>query len=445
MQPAPAPRVLSVAELDRKLRYALESAATSVWVEGEVASLKAAPSGHLYFTLKDEREEACVECVMYRTAVLRARGVVKDGARLQIRGGATLWAPRGRLQFIADGVRVAGRGALLEALEALKAKLAAEGLFASERKRPLPRDPRLIGIVTSASGAAVHDIARVAFRRGAVRLLLSPATVQGIMAPGQIIAALDRLERVSGLDVIIVGRGGGASDDLAAFNDEAVVRRVARCRVPVVSAVGHEVDVTLTDLVADVRAATPSQAAELVVPDDEGRVRTLAQLRTRLVRAIRGRVVEDRMHLERAARALGDPRAFIGERRQIVDDLEGRLVASHRRALTQRRDAASRLDARLGARHPRTVLGEGRAKIAAARARLDAVASAHLAAGRARFQTAIARLDALSPLSVLARGYAIALRDDGRAVRRPSDVRVDDRLRVRLAEGTITARVEEDR
>ena len=441
--PAPAPRVFSVADLDRRLRGALETAATSVWVEGEVASLKAAPSGHLYFTLKDEREDACVECVMYRAAAMRARSVVKDGVRVQVRGSATLWAPRGRLQFIVDGGRLAGRGALLEALEQLKKKLTAEGLFAPERKRKLPHDPRVIGVVTSASGAAIHDIARVAFRRGAARILLSPATVQGANAPQQIIAALDRLERVRDLDVIILGRGGGASEDLAAFNDEMVVRRVARCRVPIVSAVGHEVDVTLADLAADLRASTPSQAAELIVADAAGRVQTLGQLKTRLVRGMRARLAEDRMHLERATRALGDPRDFVNERRQRIDDLEARLVVRVRAAVATRRDAALRLDSRLAARHPRAVLSSAHRRLANEEARLVAAERAITGDARGKLGALAARLDALSPLSVLGRGYAIALRDDGRAVRRSDEVTPGDRLRVRLSIGAITARVEE--
>ncbi|RYE85626.1 MAG: exodeoxyribonuclease VII large subunit, partial [Myxococcales bacterium] len=185
MEPTDAlPRPISVADLDRKLRRALEGAAIEGWVEGEVTSFKAAASGHLYFTLRDEREDAAIECVMYRASALRARSALAEGARVQVRGKATLWAPRGRLQFVIDAARAAGRGALLEALEQLKLKLAAEGLFAPERKRALPADPRLVGVVTSASGAAIHDIAQVAFRRGGARILLAPALVQGADAPG---------------------------------------------------------------------------------------------------------------------------------------------------------------------------------------------------------------------------------------------------------------------
>ena len=267
--PPEEPRALTVAELSRAIRGAVDEAFTApAWVEGEVSDARPAPSGHPYFGLKDEREEACIDVVMYRSQVTpRTRTLCVNGSRVRLRGKPTVWAPRGRLQFVADRAQAAGRGALLEALEKLKTKLAAEGLFAPERKRRLPPEPRIIGVVTSASGAVIHDVCRVAFRRGGARILLAPAQVQGLGAADSICRALSQLQRVRGVDVIVVGRGGGSSDDLGAFNEELVVRAVAACPVPVVSAVGHDVDVTLVDFAADARAATPSQAAEMVVPD----------------------------------------------------------------------------------------------------------------------------------------------------------------------------------
>lgn len=440
----PGPKPISVADLDRKLKRALETSAVDLWVEGEVTSFKAASSGHLYFSLKDEREDASIECVMYRTSALRARRSLADGARVQVRGKATLWAPRGKLQFIVDAARTAGRGALLEALEQLKLKLAAEGLFAPERKRALPTDPQIIGVVTSANGAAIHDIARVAFRRGGARILLAPALVQGADAPAHIVAAIDRLERVNGVDVLIVGRGGGASEDLAAFQDELVVRRVASCLVPVVSAVGHEIDVTLTDLAADIRAATPSQAAELVVPEGHHRERALRDLSGRLRRAMTQHLLESRIALERLHTSLGDPRADLGDRQQLLDDLELRLREALQHGVASRKEAALRLHARLSTQHPKAVLERARGEIQRAEGRLLSEGRRTLEQRGARLALLAGRLQEMSPLAVLSRGYAIALGPGGRAVRDAAEAPRGTPLQLRLHNGTLRVRVEGD-
>jgi exodeoxyribonuclease VII large subunit len=440
----PGPKPISVADLDRKLKRALEASVTDLWVEGEVTSFKAASSGHLYFTLKDEREDAAIECVMYRASALRARRALADGARVQVRGKATLWAPRGKLQFIVDAARTAGRGALLEALEQLKLKLAAEGIFALERKRPLPTDPRIIGVVTSANGAAIHDIARVAFRRGGARILLAPALVQGADAPAQIVAAIDRLERVNGVDVIIVGRGGGASDDLVAFQDELVVRRVASCLVPVVSAVGHEIDVTLTDLAADIRAATPSQAAELVVPEGHHRERALRDLTGRLRRAMTQHFLESRVVLERLRAGLGDPRAELGDRQQLLDDLEQRLREATQEAVSGRTEQALRLQARLSAQHPKTVLERARGDLQRLRTQLQAEGRRTLEQRSARLALLAGRLQGISPLAVLSRGYSIALGPGGQAIRDAQEAPPGTVLHLRLHRGSLPVRVEKD-
>ena len=300
--------IVSVGELDRRLRFAVERASMGCWIEGEVSSLKRAPSGHLYFCLKDPKEDAIIECVMYRFDAQRAARFLVDGAKVQLFGRATVWAPRGRLQLVAQRARPAGRGGLLVALEELKLKLASEGLFAVERKRKLPSDPQVVGVVTSASGAAFHDIRTVALRRGSVRLVLANAIVQGEGAPESLCAALDRIEGYPGLAVVIIGRGGGSGEDLMAFNHESVVRRVAAMRVPVVSAVGHEIDTSLTDLAADARAATPSEAAELVVPDERTRRAALGKAFAALERAMLGRVFGLRAEVERRRAPHGYPR-----------------------------------------------------------------------------------------------------------------------------------------
>jgi exodeoxyribonuclease VII large subunit len=388
-----------VAVLSRRLQSTLEGAFTEpVWVEGEVVGARHAATGHLYFTLKDEKASAAVDAVVYKIDMgPRTRELVRDGARLVVLARVSYFVPRGKLQISVLRVNAAGRGALLEAIEQRKKQLAAEGLFARERKRPLPPDPRVIGVVSSVKGAAIHDIVKVADRRGGARILLCPTQVQGPDAPRSIAWALEMLSRVRDVDVIIVARGGGSADDLAAWNDEGVVRAIAGARVPVVSAIGHEVDVTLADFVADARAATPSQAAEMVVSDRASRRATLEHLRTRLVRAARSRIVA------RSAR---------------TSDLGKRL---------------SRL-------HPGVVLAERQARVLALRERMLAAMRGDLHEWRNELGGNAARLDAMSPLAVLSRGYAIATKD-GRAIRTADDVAAGDTIEVRAHAARIEATV----
>ncbi len=428
-------------ELCRRLRASVERVTGAEWIEGEVAGLKRAPSGHLYFCLKDERADAMIDCVMYKLSAMRAGRTLTEGARVQLRGRATVYEKRGRLQLVADAARPAGRGALLEALERLKTKLASEGLFDSSRKRPLPGDPIVVGVVTSRTGAAVHDIAICAKRRGPVRLVVSSALVQGEGAPESLIFALDRLERLPDLDVIIIGRGGGSGEDLMAFNDERVVRRVAACHVPVVSAVGHEVDVTLTDLVADVRAATPSQAAELVVPSRSERLRRLDAERRHLRRALETRLHRERAMLERLQAGLSDPRFLLYLRQQDLDELVARLDRSAHRAVKSRRAEVEALHRRLSGRHPRAVLAGARARLTPLEQRLQAGMRRLLDRHRSDLAARGSALDALSPLAILGRGYALATDPHGRAIRSADGLRPGDEVEVRVKQGSFSARV----
>lgn len=465
--PAPAPPpILTVAQLGRILSRTLErNFSDAVWVEGEVSGARPAPSGHLYFCLKDEDEDAVIDAVVYRQNVTpRSKTLVKDGARIRLRGRPTFWSPRGKMQFIGDRVEPTGKGALLEALEKLKQKLAAEGLFAQERKRPLPHEPRIIGVVTSASGAVIHDICKVSFRRGGARILLAPAQVQGVGAAEAVRRSLAALQRIPEVDVIIVGRGGGSQDDLLAFHDEQLVRDVAACRVPVVSAVGHETDVTLVDFAADHRASTPSQAAEMVVPDATGRRRLLEERDMRLRRAMHARIAEERARTAKLTSAFRDPRLLIASAQQRVDDHVARMSRILTRMLARDRDTATRLGARLGAAHPRARIARDMGAVLAFRSRLFEIVRARLAASRAGVtesrarlveskRSALAehrrevsglagRLDAMSPLKVLSRGYAIATRaSDGRAVRDASEVAPGDKVHVRVGAGAFDAEV----
>jgi exodeoxyribonuclease VII large subunit len=437
------PAVLSVGELARSLGGSLQRAfPRAVFVEGEVVGARPASSGHLYFSLKDEAEDATLDVVAYRTSLTpRARAAVKDGARVRVRGRPTFWAPRGRLQFVSDRIEPAGQGAILEAIELLKEKLAKEGLFAPARKRKLPPDPRVVGVVTSAGGAVIHDVVKVAKRRGGARILLAPAQVQGAGAAQSVLRALRALARVEEVDVIIVGRGGGSFDELLTFSDEALVRAIAACRVPVVSAVGHEVDVTLADFAADVRAATPSQAAEMCVPDRAARRRELLHLHERLGRAVRARLGEGRAELGHALRLLGDPRLALAAWQQRIDDHEARLEALAERAIASRRRVLADQRHRLVAQSPATVLERERALADRLGARLGVAFDRRVLRERSGLSSLAERLDAMSPLKVLSRGYAIATHE-GRAIRAASEVAPGDTVDVRVQEGSFRARVE---
>ncbi|MDI1450691.1 exodeoxyribonuclease VII large subunit [Polyangium sp. 6x1] len=438
---ADEPEVLSVAALDQRLRRAVEHASQDARVLGEVGGFRLHSSGHAYFTLKDEREDALINCVMYKTAAPRARKLLADGVRVVLTGRATVYAPRGHLQFSVTDVRPVGRGALLEALERLKQKLAGEGLFAAERKRALPADPAVIGVVTSGNGAAIHDIVTVSYRRGAPRILLARATVQGPGAAQSMARALDQLARVPEVEVVILGRGGGSAEDLSAFNDEALVRKLASFPVPVVSAVGHEVDVTLTDLAADARAATPSQAAEMLVADRLERRKHLRHLYTRIARATRQALERRRVVVDRLARSIGSPGDLLAERQQKLDEATMRLERAMERATSRRKEGLSEIERRLGARHPRAVIAGARAAIGPLEVRLVAAERRKVEGLRTTLGRHVARLDALSPLGVLARGYAIATTASGRAVRAAKEVGVGESITVRVHEGALRAEV----
>lgn len=430
-----------MADLCRRLKHALESATGRDWVEGEIGAVRQVRSGHCYFTLKDEREEAVIDCVAYRFHAQKVRRHLVDGARVQVFGRATFWAPRGRSQLVVEALRPAGKGALLEQLQRTKERLAAEGLFDAARKRPLPSDPRCVGVVTSGDGAAWHDIRTVALRRGSPKLVLCPALVQGDGAVESLLLAIDRLERYPGLDVMIVGRGGGSFEDLLAFSDERVVRRIACCKVPVVSAVGHEIDVSLTDFAADARAATPSEAAELVVPDVRSRRAELDRLLESLVRAKRARLDDDRAALARQTSLLVDPRFLIADKQQWLDELEAKAERCMVRSLRERRATLRRLEQRLAQQHPRTALSRKQAAVVELQRRMEREIWRRIGLARQRSLSTHSRLEALSPLQVLARGYSITLDATGRAVRDADSVRVGAQLSVRLHKGRLAVSV----
>ena len=465
LPPSPAtaaPRIFSVTEILRAARVTLESRFTDVRVEGEVSGLKRSGPGHLYFCLKDE--EGQLDCVIFSREVARLKFTLEEGMAVRCRGRLTLYEARGRFQMSVVEIEPTGAGALALAFEQLKQRLGAEGLFDADRKRPLPFLPRRIGVVTSPQGAVIRDIIRVAQRRFPIPILLSPASVQGEGASLGIAAALRRLEAIPDVDVIILARGGGSLEDLWAFNEEPVARAVFACRVPVVSAVGHETDFTIADFVADLRAPTPSAAAELIVPVREELSAALTLLQRRNGRALSESLRAARHALERAGGRLGDPRRLLDERRQRLDE----PIERGRRALA-RRFAAARAElrateTRLYHFHPQRRVLEQRAELAgmrhrlqtsirpalerraemlAMRHRIEASLGPALVRRRHAIDAACGKLEALSPMKVLERGFSLTQRADGHLITSATEVTPGDEVQIRLHDGSFAATVGE--
>jgi exodeoxyribonuclease VII large subunit len=457
-------RVFRVSEVNRAVRFTLEDNWANVLIEGELSDVRRA-KGHVYFTLNDEEDPAQLRGVMFQSDVRRTKAPLEDGARIRFRGTLSLYTARGQFQLIARSAKLAGEGDLAAQFRKLRAKLEAEGLLDPERKRQLPELPRVVGVVTSRTGAALRDIIRVASGRCPVQILIADCRVQGDEAPESIVSALELIQRVDDLDVVIVSRGGGSAEDLWAFNDEGVARAIAACRVPVVSGVGHEVDVTIADLVADVRAATPSNAAEIVVPEREALLRDVRSWERRLNQALDNLIGGRRLRLERLLRPLYGARRVIAPVRRALLGLHEQLGHAQRADLRRRRERLAGLHQRLIRLDPRSVLRRDQRQLAALTAklrdagrlpmrrqrdRLVALSFTLQARGRpmvrearAAYAELCAQLDALSPLRVLERGYAIALHEStGRAVRRQSEVKEGDRLIVRVSDGEFGAKVE---
>ncbi|HEY0189606.1 MAG TPA: exodeoxyribonuclease VII large subunit [Kofleriaceae bacterium] len=414
-----------------------------LWLEGEVTQVSQPASGHLYFALRDR--DAVLSAVMWARDAQRMRFRIEPGQRLRVRGRLGVYDRDGKMQLYADFAEPAGLGAEALALEQLKAKLAAEGLFAAAKKRPLPRFPRRIGVVTSKSGAAIHDIIRTIQRRLPTPILIADASVQGPQAPNQLVMGMAMVVR-AGVDVLIIGRGGGAVTDLSAFNHERVVRTIARCPVPVISAVGHEVDLSLADLAADARASTPTAAAELCVPDGAALVEQLIKERRRLDRELRHRLDRARQDLDHATMALhARGERALGVHRAELQALAHRLTGLHpRQQIFARSRQLAELSKQLISVHPSSRIARGRHELDALIARQDAAMRRGLERRRAQLGQLGAQLAALSPLSVLDRGYAVVSTQAGAIVRDAGQVAAGERVEIRLARGTVRAIVEGD-
>lgn len=434
--------VLSVSQLNNRARLLLEDVFAHVWVEGEISNLARPASGHVYFTLKDG--QAQVRCALFRQNALRVRQALRDGLAVRVRGKVSLFEGRGDYQLILDTLEPAGDGALRLAFEALKTKLSAEGLFATERKRPLPTHPCRIGIVSSPTGAVIRDIISV-FRRRApqVELTLVPTAVQGREATAQIVQALQLADR-AGFDAIILARGGGSLEDLWCFNEEAVARALAACVTPTVSAVGHETDVSICDFVADVRAPTPSAAAELLAPHSADLQQRLAVLERRLQLCMRQQLHREQLRLEGLLRRLRHPGERLQQLALRVDDLERRLHQALQRRLALSKERLLRLEHRLATRHPGRTLALLRQRLDALAERFPRAMHANLRQRRQQLTTTAQALNLVSPLATLGRGYSILLDDQGRAIRHAGQTRIGQRLDARLGDGRLSVRVEDN-
>jgi len=436
-------RVYTVSELNREACALLEEAFWDVWVEGEVSNFRLWRTGHWYFSLKDEG--AVLDAVMFASANAGVRFTPRDGTKVVARGRLQVYEAKGRFQIQVSFLEPAGRGALQLAYEQLCERLRAEGLFEEARKRPLPLLPRVVGIVTSADGAALRDIVRTVRRRYAnLGLVLAPARVQGEGAAEEIAEGIRALNRLGGVDVMIVGRGGGSIEDLWAFNEEAVARAIAASRIPVISAVGHETDFTIADFVADLRAPTPSAAAELVVPDREEWLRSVANSLARLITAMRRALAERNESLDWRVKRLQQlhPAARLAQRAQRLDELEQRMALAVRRELSGRGHRLSARRADLARHSPVARLAALGQRATLLSARLAAAARARLAVAQGRGEIAARALHAVSPLATLARGYAIVQVVDGPIVTDAAQAPPGTDIEARLAKGTLRARVQ---
>jgi len=447
-EPRQSRRIWPVRELVAQVRELVELEYGDVWVEGEISNLRPAPSGHLYFTLKDA--DAQLPIVLFRRQAMLLRFRPEDGLHVLVRGRVSVYEQRGQMQLVAETIEPVGAGSLQLAFEQLKARLKAEGLFDAARKRPLPAFPRTVGIVTSPAGAVIRDFLNIVARRhSGLNVLVVPVSVQGEQAPAEIEAAIALLNaassRDSGLvDVIILARGGGSLEDLAAFNSERVARAIAASRLPVVSAIGHETDFTIADFAADLRAPTPSAAAELITEAQHRIADHLANQSHRLDRAVRFQLLQSRQRLTRLPVSRAESRIYALLRRlaQRLDDLSFRLESALAGQLRLRQLHVAALTAAVLRRDPRQALAQARERLLACRARLGHCIERQLHASAANLSALDARLHSLSPLAVLDRGYALVLSDAGSLIRSAAQLTVGDRLTTRLADGAFASRVE---
>ncbi len=442
-------RIWTVRQLVGAVRTAVEREYSDIYVEGEISNYRPADSGHLYFTLKDG--DAQLRIVMFRSQARLLRFKPTNGMQVIARGRITIYESRGELQLSAEYLEPKGAGALQVAFEQLKAKLAEEGLFDAARKKPIPPMPQRIGIITSPRGAAIQDMVNVLKRRHeSVNVLIFPAQVQGESAAGEVMSGLKYLNGSAannlGVDVIVIARGGGSAEDLAAFNDEALARAIAASHIPVISAIGHETDFTIADFVADLRAPTPSAAAELVIGSKRQIEEHVMNLHQRMSRAARYRLLMARNRFTELVQhaAFGRMADLLSRRQQRLDEFVFRLGSAQTSALQRNRLRVNVAASRLRSHDLRRVLSGMRREVESAASRLASAAHLRIGQQRARFDQASGSLNALSPLNILERGYAIVFDAAGKVIKDAAQVAAGDEISARVARGTLLATVKKN-
>jgi exodeoxyribonuclease VII large subunit len=442
-EPRSTRRIWPVCELVGAARELVEAEFGDVWVEGEISNFRPAPSGHLYFTLKDA--DAQLPIVLFRRQAILLRFRPEDGLHVLVRGRVSVYEQRGQMQLVAETMEPVGAGSLQLAFEQLKERLRNEGLFDAARKRPLPDFPRAVGIVTSPTGAVIRDFLNIIARRhSGLSVYLYPVPVQGELAPYEIESAIGALNSCGLVDLIVLARGGGSLEDMAAFNSERAARAIVASKLPVVSAVGHETDFTIADFAADLRAPTPSAAAELITEAQHKIADHLAALVRRLERAARFQLLQARQRLTRmpVSRAESRVAALVHRLAQRLDDLAFRQESSISGRLRELDRRVTALAAAVLRHDPRQALARARARMTALSARLDRAAERLLHASGNSLSSLDARLHSLSPLAVLDRGYALVLSADGALIRSTAQVALGELVTTRLADGKFASRVE---
>ena len=438
----PTATVLTVTELTTNVRTSLERTFSNIWVQGEISNLHTPTSGHLYFTLKDDKSQ--IRAVLFRRSAMLLRFALENGLQVVLRGKVTVYEPRGDCQVLVDSIEPQGLGALQLAYEQLKEKLEKEGLFDSSKKQDLPFLPKAVGVITSQTGAAIRDILTVLHRRcPIIRVYVYPVAVQGQGAVAKIVGAIRQCDRQGYVDVMIVGRGGGSWEDLWSFNEEEVVRAIAEARIPVVSAVGHEVDVTLADFAADYRAPTPSAAAELVSPVLEDLLSVVHDCRARMFQTLQNQLSALRHQFRSTYRALPSPESILQARVQKVDDLEQRLTWAMKSMVRDYRPVLISLSSNLMRHSPEKTIKHASLLVHQYVTQLNRAMPVVLNTKRHQLRTVASSLQTLNPLAILSRGYSV-LEDQssGEIVRSRTQVQAGERIRALLADGSLTCLIE---